>query len=339
MSIKSGTTMQKSTSSRIVSYDLIRVWAMFSVIGLHVLGHVAPPSSGVQWWAIEAVKLLLFPANGLFFMLSGRFNLRSQKIGRFYVLRSCSMLLPFLVCSMLAYLVKQRLGLMQDGYISLLLGGYGETEYWFVYALVMLLAAAPFLIRMLQNLDEKECRLIVCVALVLQTLFVAVKYANGYLPFEFMFSGWGLYFLLGYMAHQFSEAFCRWLWLAAPVALVSILLQLRIFPNGAPNVEDFDPRMVLITVAVYTFLLRVPVEKFVGVEFISRYSYYVYLLHNCVITLYFSNAFGIFDAVTDKAGAIGAVAVCALLAFILPLLVGMVIHHVLIVPIINMVKK
>lgn len=61
-----------SGKDRNIQSDLVRVVAMFFVIAVHTpLGEL-----GNIWWVNYATRALFFTCNAIFFMLSGKYNLR-----------------------------------------------------------------------------------------------------------------------------------------------------------------------------------------------------------------------------------------------------------------------
>lgn len=68
-------------ANRQYPYDVVRVVAMVFVIAVHSLVMI-DTSWSLGWYLFAAGQGLFFTANALFFMLSGKFNLRERKDDR-----------------------------------------------------------------------------------------------------------------------------------------------------------------------------------------------------------------------------------------------------------------
>lgn len=135
---------------RLPEYDLVRVVAMVFVVAVHSLMVV---DTSVRAGVITEVagQSLFFTANALFFLLSGRFNLRDVPDGKlddFYLKKFRGVILPALVIFFVRALYDLRVDPVSlrhvVGYfVRGSLGQYSGIEYWFIFSLAKLLLAAP----------------------------------------------------------------------------------------------------------------------------------------------------------------------------------------------------
>ena len=92
-------------------YDFVLFIAMTWVIGVHALT-VVDTGRRLGSWYVVLCQAILFTANAIFFMLSGKFNLvrrNSEDWRGFYVRKARGILLPVLVLGLRA----KRCGLLQ----------------------------------------------------------------------------------------------------------------------------------------------------------------------------------------------------------------------------------
>ena len=85
---------------RIFGYDVIRVVGMCFVVCVHALA-VLDSTWEMTWPLTVCGQSLFFTANAMFFMVSGRFNLREQRSGfelrSFYLKKARGIALPVVV--------------------------------------------------------------------------------------------------------------------------------------------------------------------------------------------------------------------------------------------------
>ena len=85
---------------RLIQYDVIRVMAMLFVICVHV--KLKPFAS--HRYISSGLYAVFFTCNGLFFMLSGKFNLSKKfddvsKMKQFYIKNFKKIVIPFIVAT------------------------------------------------------------------------------------------------------------------------------------------------------------------------------------------------------------------------------------------------
>lgn len=85
---------------RLYKYDFVRTVAIFFVVAVHSLYFVDQSSTACLWiyWALQA---LFLTGNVLFFLLSGKFNLRERTddagVKKFYYNKIRNIVLPILI--------------------------------------------------------------------------------------------------------------------------------------------------------------------------------------------------------------------------------------------------
>lgn len=164
--------------NRNIYYDKIRILAMFLVIGVHAVGSIAQfAQGGVQ----ETVAGILDSINSLgvpiFFALSGLLILSKDytDIIGFYKKRLIRIGIPYLIYSILyvcyftGYEEKNILGI-PAAYVKDILTANVHATHWFVYSIMGLYFAAPFLSRMFHAISDDELKILFGGCLVVRIL-------------------------------------------------------------------------------------------------------------------------------------------------------------------------
>ena len=165
--------MESKKEERIFQYDLMRVVFMLMVLGVHVLSCIKQfmEPYNTAWYAITIATDLFMIGNPLFFMLSGKFNLNKnfsekEDYKKFYVKRVKSIILPFIIVSILVYIINNT-NLSVVDYLQKMLAGKISGTYWFIYYLIGILILSPFFSKLLKNLSlwEKKLFLLIVVGI------------------------------------------------------------------------------------------------------------------------------------------------------------------------------
>ena len=290
-------------------YDYIRALAILSVVLMHLCAHVKAEPFGIKWWIVSAVMLFTSTCNGLFFLLSGKFNLNlknSNDLIRFYKKRAVSIVIPFLVCSFICFIVEKRLLGTGNDYITSLISIFPTTHYWFAYELIGLIVWTPFFAVMMDGLALKGKCIMTALVLVFQTVFVFIKDVGAYPGYEVPLLGWPLFYLVGSFADDIPDKWRKWIIVLGAGGFIMSLLQMRLLPDASHGLQDLSPKYFFSVLAVYYILLNVSLPE--GIEkaalFLSQYSYYIYLFHNTVIMIFFSERLDVYDYLINKTGTI-----------------------------------
>lgn len=321
-------------NNRQIQYDFVRVVAMMAVVLFHMLGHIAAEPFSMKWWIKTGLSLILSTSNGLFFLLSGKFNLieknATDPVG-FYTKRTISVIIPFLICSGLCRLAEAYALGAGGSYIHALIQTYPSTHYWFVYELIGLLFWTPLFARAIKDIDMHNALILTAGALTIQACFVFCKDLGIYPGYEMPLMGWPLFYFVGSYADRLTEIWRKRVIFAGGAALVTSLGQLWFFPDSSHGLYDLSPRYFLMVMAAYYLLQMIPIsgwrEKVIML--LSRNSYYVYLIHNTVIALVFAESVGIYDRLMPKIGTIPYLVITFVLCMLISIAIGTVIRKVL----------
>ena len=280
------------------SLDLLRVVLCICVIAQHSLPHFGLVSP----LAREAFPTFLIAADGLFYMLSGYFNLNkefnnSSDILKYYKNKIIYVLLPFLgftfFWTIWDYLHEvgsfELLGILKAFYISVM-DTSASGHLWFLYPLFGLLLSAPFLSKMLHSMSDSELKILWRIAIGFNVICYFFCYDMG-VGFKFMgwlLEGWGLYFFCGYYYCRIvsKEPKIKWIIICILGYVLTILgkmdkLPILLYFAGS---VDYQPLFTLFCLG-YLFCF----DNFIKITndiiqkiilFLSKNTYMIYMFHS-----------------------------------------------------------
>ncbi len=278
---------------RLHSYDRIRAIAILMVVGVHCLPSYDAPFIGEisSHSYNELLRTLFFTCNALFFMLSGRFNLRildDSAYRRYYYRRIRGVLVPVLI-----YLLIYTLFNMYPDYYSVpnvletyfynSMGALSHGIFWFVFSLFGMLMVAPFLAHAFSKPSQTFQKAFFIIWLV----WNVVNNFSENLSFDFSWSYpfWGFLFFFcvgGFIEDSFFNRMKTrsLLLLGVGVWLANALLAYLGWSVGA---YDTSPFYGITAICLYLLILRIKpgTGSALGkcVSFIAVRSLDIYLLH------------------------------------------------------------
>lgn len=279
--------------NRLFGYDLIRFVAMLFVVAVHSL-MVVDDLDGVGAYYIWTGQAVFFTANALFFILSGRFNLRERTddgaLRRFYLGRFRNIILPISVIFVIrtAYDLYPSWPGFLAAFKALVINtiyGFNSMEYWFVYALVGFLLAAPFVAHMTSRMTKLEIRYFVIIGLAYQ--FALMLLANMGIPlgWTYMFGGFAFAFCLGPLVEKIVCDDRRFIVLEILSAVCLATTVFLVSRGWSANAFDLSPLYTILSAGIYLLLLRAgnKMQSNAFVTFAAKHSFSVYLIHMMVL--------------------------------------------------------
>lgn len=210
---------------RILSFDILRVWACLMVVAMH--SPMAQSAEG-QGLFLNVISYFSAPCIGLFFMVSGALLLPvSEKEDTFSFIRKrlSKVLAPALSWTVFYLMVKSDFSL--HSWASIPFSAQGHGVLWFMYVLIGLYLLAPVWSAWLRQATEKEIRFYLClwaISLCYPILEAEVTINESPTGILYYFSGYAGYFLLGYYLHRFGSQFqMKWVLVAAIGAVLAPL--------------------------------------------------------------------------------------------------------------------
>ncbi len=288
--------MKNKVFFRDIQSDLIRVVAMLCVIFVHM-----PPDGVEQFYTL--LSLVFLSCNGLFFMLSGKYNLNfcgtsGKEYLNYYIKRGISVLVPLFVYSFIIFLYSNYLLIPQKGIVSFwnafirfFLVENASTHVWFVYSLIGMLLGAPFLSKMLRNLSEFELKLLIIIGFLWELFSVVI--VQYFMGLTFTFGGWFMtswvfYFILGYSVDRLvKEKNLKLLYLLGVGSLIVTVVQYKYIPQFRSNITDLSPVYTIVVISIYLFLQHICIIRNGTIKWLisvfAKYSFGIYFIHPTVI--------------------------------------------------------
>lgn len=272
-------------------YDFIRICAMFMTIGVHAVG-------SIKLYASSQLGNIIVPIlegiNGLgvpiFFALSGRFLLahsfEETGVGKWYLKHFKRILIPYCVYGLVYVIyftgIEQHniMGIPKMYVYDLLFTGFHNT-HWFIYSILGLYIATPFLSKMFHNMNDKEVATLLGSALGINILCNIFSLWGLSLKLnDIIFNQSGvLWYILGYSTYRLRDKLSiviklRWLLMLIAIAGRTLFTGFNAFSY-----------MFVIAVMMEGDMNNLPDRCKKIISFVSRYSYDVYLIHAAVISL------------------------------------------------------
>ena len=294
------TGMNKNTVGREIRYDVIRVVAMLFVIAVHVN---PKPFNSFPWFK-DVFDYIVYTCNGMFFMLSGFFNMKKEFCTKedyavYYKKKFITIFLPYVLMTFVLYGYDYamsgrtfELGAFLGETINQFTALNSEQHLWFMYSLIGLVLSAPFFSKMFHAMADWEIKLLFGMSIGWNVVSIYLVNDMGW-NFHYgkwLMASWTIYFFLGYFHHRIINENNKKKWYIAGLIgfLVTVLWQ-YVLPFENHDADSLAPAYILWVIAMYTFLLyevRIvfePVKKIIS--FVAKHSFTVYMIHYLVIQL------------------------------------------------------
>lgn len=281
-------------------YDYLRVLSCFFICCFHCSGRLLTYNKfSVIWWEHNVITAIVITGLVLFVFISGALilNKKPEHIGHFYIKRFVSVVVPFLVYSYIYLWINKYnfnfdLFLPSNFFYELYEICLAPVNYhlWFIYMIIGIYLFAPFLKKMLQNLDSSECKYLL-------VLLYFVSFIKYFLPSfgikiginNLLIVDWIIPFVLGYLSTKdFINEYYKLIYAFGILSFFFLIFATRFLPDFK-NLHDLAPTMLFQTQAIFIFFIRNRkkicannlINKFM--KFVSYYSYEIYLIHALIL--------------------------------------------------------
>ena len=273
--------------------DLFRVFLCLCVITVHSLNHFGIENGYVS----SIVTIFLLQADGLFYMLSGYFNLEkefnsSTDIKKYYKNKIIYVLFPF-VAFIFAWTLWDYLHINESFYILDFLSTFYEKvmeaesygHLWFMYPLFGLLLATPFLSKMLHNMDEKELNILWYIAIGWNVVgcFLCEDIGIKFRFLSWILEGWVIYYFAGYYYRHVVSKQKKSKWFIIGILAFVITNVAKVNLKYFAGTTDIQPLFTIFCVACLMFwdkIFTINNEKIQKViVFLSKNTFLIYLYH------------------------------------------------------------
>ncbi len=304
--------MEDKNKNELVWLDLIRIFASFGVVLIHIAADVITEFKAVpmaQWWAAHIYDSLVRGCVSLFVMVSGALLLMptEQSAGDFFKKRINRILIPFIIWTVL-YLIWKKILFQPDLDLleALRRAASNEVHFhlWFFYALTGVYLAAPIFRLFVRQAKPKDLVYFIglwfCFASLLpfvEGLLNNIWHINFHLRIPVNIAmGLSGYFVLGYYLRVYATekatqlAWYLWAGSLAVCLLGSYFLNLRLghydglfYENTAPNVAAYVAAVFLIAKSFSGKLASLSEGTIKRIKLFSKASFGIYLIHPMIM--------------------------------------------------------
>lgn len=292
---------------RIFKYDFIRVVSMFLICILNIETIIGNCSEVTNFIGVlsTTTKTICVAAIGLFFMLSGYFNLNKNYKTKhdyfdFYTKRIIYLIIPFMLVLLLyIFILYSNQHLSISSLLELTLGNQIHNSFIYMFYLGTYLFSAPFLALMVNNMDKKDKKIFVLIFVTIDLLLMLKNITGFHASFDkgtFPLMNYCFYFVLGAMIDDVfdSDKIQKVMILLLPIVIISKTIINYFYPNSIV-LTGLNPLFTLEVIGMYFLLIKVSKQCNIYIKKIinrlSKHSFTFYLINPLLITLlskYFS---------------------------------------------------
>lgn len=320
-------------------YDFVRILACMFIIGIHSANRILHGNNyDIIWYEYNITNAIVRMGVLLFTFISGALilNKKEEKSSAFYKKRFVKIVIPLFIYSYI-YLWANKYNYSSEILLpSNLISSFFEIisqpvhyHFWFIYMIVGIYIFVPYLRKMLQNLNNVECRN-------LFILLYIISFAKYFLPLfnitigitNLLIIDWIVPFVLGYLLTRESiNSHYKLIYAFGIVSFVFLIIATR-FLDDMKSLYDLAPTMLIQTQAFLLFFIRnkevICKNKILNecAKFVSGYCYEIYLIHALVLELILKTVFLNRCFITPFISMI----CCIILAFVISLFIVIIIN-------------
>ena len=269
--------------------DFIRALAIFLVVLLHVSAYFMGDNYkqlNAGFWVSTTFDAFARICVPLFVLSSGFFLIKEEgeSVATFFKKRTQKLLIPLifwsLVYSEYSYGWHATAGDIAGGFIS----GRPYYHFWFLFMLVGLYFAAPFVNALYRSYGFRKTNLLGFALLALGSITNLWDIYHVNSPFFLLwFIPYLGYFILGHTLPKMEYKIPAWAslltYVAAAIALVAAAYLALITLNNSEYAFDYlSPLVIVASLSSYMFLVNMTLEES-WITKIAQYSLGIYLIH------------------------------------------------------------
>jgi len=289
------------TNSKDNRLEIVRIMAIFLVIILHVTNRYLikiSDISGIDSIILICINCITRISVPLFFMISGIVNITKNYDSKKYFLRITRMIIILIIWTLIYYFMGDyKLINLYHAFFSFL-----KPHLWYMYALIGLYIATPFISKMIKNLDENEEKLFVKLWFVFSGVYYLFKVIMGLLEVDtsishpiplFNATYYFGYYIVGYLIYNNYNKVAKYnnksmfLIIALCIIINTILTVLVSFKNniyyqgffGYSNILIIIPSILFLTI----FLKNIKDKEYKIISYICPYIFGIYLSHILIL--------------------------------------------------------
>lgn len=277
---------------RLYKYDLVRAVAIAFVVAVHCHNYI-DTSIPVLALLDRAIVTLFLIGNALFFMMSGRFNIKKREgdgvVSKYYVGKIRNILLPVILFFFIRTVFNDwgnlSAPLVIKDFIKNTTFAFYYTEYWFIFDLIGILLVAPMLSKMVLNMDRAEKTAFIAVGFGYNAIAVVVSHLGYEFPWGYLFTNFFFICTIGSFIEEYfvDKRARKILYVLAGLSFVATVYLTG--HGGNRKLWETAPTYFIMAIGLYIALLyhgeKAKPNKLVS--FIAQQSFNVYLIHVMII--------------------------------------------------------
>ena len=282
---------------RNISYDIVRVVSMCFVISVHLLAHLSNDTE-LRIFMSNTFYQLFFTCNGIFYMLSGKFALQekcdsAKEYFNYYYKKLWGLLVPIVLYMFLRYTYDTNYAFSSEGFLTgfwqNFSSGYSSNEYWYLYALVGSILAAPFIGKALQNTSKTGLWIFLAIGLFFNTMWSYMPLFGYEWAWKYPFESWIFYFCLGYCVDRLIHSKKQRIAVYIVGVTCFVISMLQKYGGGVTRrIYDLAPTMTCITCMIYVLLKSIKIKNNTIktiLTIVAIHSFGVYMGHMRVLRI------------------------------------------------------
>lgn len=284
--------------------DYLRAIATIAVIMLHVSAPILGQFNELQiyTWNIgnfyDSLTRFCVP---IFFMLSGALLLNKDYELKYFIKKRFLRIIPPFIFWSLVYVIYDIIERDKDFnsviemvyfFIRKIFHG-GQYHLWFIYTIMGLYLFVPILRKWIKNSTKKEILYFLIIWVI--TIIYGIPHLKGYLPKIYLvnFSGYLGYMVLGYYLSQLKQQknYLSIIYIVLGVSITIIGTYFLTTKSSSFNGYFYGyltPNVLIVSIGIFLLFkeLKIKSKRINTVlEYISRYSFGIYLSHVLVLKL------------------------------------------------------
>ena len=285
-----------SSKQRYYAYDFVRAVAAIMVVMIHSLP--GPGDSPVSRWYDSIMRVTLLLCNVLFFMLSGRLNLRARndaELPDYYYRKITKVLLPVLVYIFLETIYEQISwgtpigeGRILWAFICNAIGDYSGRAHWFIMSLFGMLLAAPIIAPTVQEITPGRKRAFISLFLLFTIPPIFLCKTNHGFGWSYPLATFFGIFLFGALIDlDYLSSIERWKIALPTISCIAISATLQYLGFPHHPVNDNTPMYYIAGAGLLVLLYGMGKEMRPNhlVSLLAKHSFGIYLCHDPFLAL------------------------------------------------------
>lgn len=173
----------KSPAARQGNFELLRIVAMIMIVTLHYLGKgklLELNNNSITYYVAWFCEALSYVAVNIYVLISGYFT----KSTKFKLNKILDLWIQAIVISASAYIISVKTGILDEIKPSNLIKSFApitSNSYWFITTYFVFCAISPFLVNVVNSINQKQHKAICAVMIFLTSVMPTIFFVEDWL--------------------------------------------------------------------------------------------------------------------------------------------------------------